>query len=215
MVSRCSTCFRKSGPMPGCKRGDQEKPRPTPSGPEKGHWFLNINLVDVTLTAFCSVFQMSLLEVEEIGEGTPQGVALFLVGSDPESGKEQECTRTLRMYNLASLISLARYAISQKVRRPLFIGAPSLRDHLGRRAIGSPQTPWLASTSVDIKEAKASWQPSKGPKITHVRSTARPRASIILSNNASDFARSFPEGRFQAPHYRTPIYTRLELGCCG
>jgi hypothetical protein len=71
---------------------------------------------------------MSLLEVEEIGEGTPHGVALFLVGSDPENGKEQESIRTLRMYNLASLISLARWAISQKVSPPLFIGAPSLRD---------------------------------------------------------------------------------------
>lgn len=58
---------------------------------------------------------MSLLEVEEIGESTPQGVVLFLVGSDPDSGKEQESTRILRMYNLASLISLARWAISQKV----------------------------------------------------------------------------------------------------
>lgn len=162
--------------------------------------FLNVNLVDVTLTAFCSVFQMSLLEVEEIGEGTPHGVALFLVGSDPENVKEQESTRTLRMYNLASLISLARWAISQKVRSPLFNGAPSLKDHVGRRAIGSPQTPWLASTSVDIEE-EASWKPSKGSEITHVRSTARPRDSIILSNNASNFARCFSEGRFQAPHY--------------
>jgi hypothetical protein len=58
---------------------------------------------------------MSLLEVEDIGESTPQGVVLFLVGSDPDSGKEQESTRILRMYNLASLISLARWAISQKV----------------------------------------------------------------------------------------------------
>jgi hypothetical protein len=154
--------------MPGWKRGDQEKPRRTPSGREKGHWFLNISLVDVTLTAFCSVFQMSLLEVEEIGEGTPQGVALFLVGSDPETGKEQESTRTLRMYNLASLISLARWAISQKVCRPPFIWASSLRDRVGRSAIGSPQTPWLASTPVDIEEAQAFWQPSKGPKIIHV-----------------------------------------------
>jgi hypothetical protein len=34
--------------MSGCKRGDQEKPRRTPSGREKGHWFLNVNLVNVT-----------------------------------------------------------------------------------------------------------------------------------------------------------------------
>ncbi len=58
---------------------------------------------------------MSLLEMEEIGESTPQGVALLLVGSDSENGKEQESSRTLRMYNLASLINLAKWAISPKV----------------------------------------------------------------------------------------------------
>ena len=58
---------------------------------------------------------MSLLEMEETGESTPQGVALLLVGSDPENGKEQEFTRNLRMFNLASLISLAKWAISPKV----------------------------------------------------------------------------------------------------
>ena len=58
---------------------------------------------------------MSLLEMEETGECTPQGVVLLLVGSDPESAREQECTRNLRMYNLASLINLANWAISPKV----------------------------------------------------------------------------------------------------
>jgi hypothetical protein len=66
-------------------------------------------------TTFFRVFQMSLLEMEETGESTPQGVALLLVGSDPECAKEQEFTRNLRMYNLASLISLAKWAISPKV----------------------------------------------------------------------------------------------------
>src|ERR1700733_2495319 len=128
MASPCSTCFHKSGPMPVCKRGVQEKPRRTPSGREKGHWFSNISIVDLTLTAFFSVFQMSILEVEDIGESTPQGVALFLVGCDPENGKEQESMRVLRMYNLASIISLAKWAISRKVHRPLFIEQPILRD---------------------------------------------------------------------------------------
>ena len=154
--------------MLGCKRGDQEKLRRTPFGREKGHCFLNINLVVMALTTFFSVFQMTLLEMEEVGEDTPHGVALFLVGSDPENGKEQESMRILRMYNLASLISLARWAISQKVCRLLFIGALTLRCHVGCRAIESPQTSWLASTSVDSEEAQAFWQPSKGPEITHV-----------------------------------------------
>ncbi len=98
---------------------------------------------------------MSLLEVEDIGESTPQGVALFLVGCDPENGKEQESMRVLRMYNLASLISLAKWAISRKVHRPLFIEQPILRDHVGRPAIGSPQSPWLASTTVDIEKEQS------------------------------------------------------------
>lgn len=95
---------------------------------------------------------MSLLEVEDIGESTPQGVALFLVGCDPENGKEQESMRVLRMYNLASLISLAKWAISRKVRRLLFLGPPTLIDHVGSRAIEPPERTWMASTSVDIEK---------------------------------------------------------------
>ena len=83
---------------------------------------------------------MSLLEVEEIGETTPQGVVLFLVGSDLESGKEQESIRILRMYNLASLISLARWAISQKVTLPSSLRQPMLRNCKGRQTIESPPT---------------------------------------------------------------------------
>ena len=69
--------------------------------------------------ALFSVYQMSVLEMESTGQGTPQGVVLALVGSvidDPS--KEQEGIRTLRMYNLASLVSLAKWAIAQKVSRP-------------------------------------------------------------------------------------------------
>ena len=111
---------------------------------------------------------MSLLEVEDIGESTPQGVALFLVGCDPENGKEQESMRVLRMYNLSSLISLAKWAISRKVHRPLFIVQPILSYRVGRPSIRSPQSPWLASTSVDIEKEQGFYQPSKGPKITRV-----------------------------------------------
>jgi hypothetical protein len=139
--------------MPVCKRGDQEKPRRTRFGREKGHCFSNVNAVDLALTPpFFSVFQMSILEVEDIGESTPQGVALFLVSCESENGKEQESTRVLRMYNLASLISLAKWAISRKVRRALLIRSLTLSDHVGRPAIGSPQCRWLASTSVDIEK---------------------------------------------------------------
>ena len=58
---------------------------------------------------------MSILESESTGEGTPQGVVLALVGTESESSKEQDSPRTLRMYNLASLVSLAKWAATQKV----------------------------------------------------------------------------------------------------
>lgn len=68
-----------------------------------------------------SVFQMSILESESIGEGTPQGVVLALVGTEGDSPKDQENLRTLRMYNLSSLVSLAQWASTQKV-------SPDLQD---------------------------------------------------------------------------------------
>lgn len=100
---------------------------------------------------------MSLLEVEDVGESSPQGVALFLVGSDSDNGKEQESTRILRMYNLASLISLAKWAISHKVCQPLLVETTTLRDCIGRQTVRPPPTTWMASTWVDNEEAKAFW----------------------------------------------------------
>ncbi|KAH7887449.1 hypothetical protein F5I97DRAFT_828436 [Phlebopus sp. FC_14] len=65
-----------------------------------------------------AVYQMSILEYEDIGEGTPQGVVLALVGPDPDapsaSSGHQESLRSLRMYNLASLTSLAKAILSQQ-----------------------------------------------------------------------------------------------------
>ncbi|KAF8558714.1 hypothetical protein OG21DRAFT_1481048 [Imleria badia] len=70
-----------------------------------------------------AVHQMSILEHEDIGEGTPQGVVLALVGPDPDapsaSSGHQESLRTLRMYNLASLTSLAKWTIAQKGANPV------------------------------------------------------------------------------------------------
>ncbi|KAI9574412.1 hypothetical protein HD554DRAFT_2010541 [Boletus coccyginus] len=70
-----------------------------------------------------AVYQMSILEHEDIGEGTPQGVVLALVGPDPDapsaSSGHQESLRTLRMYNLASLTNLAKWTIAQKGTNPV------------------------------------------------------------------------------------------------
>lgn len=65
------------------------------------------------------MYQMTLLEADSTGDGTPQGVVLALVGPAGDSPKDQEGIRTIRMYNLASLISLAKWAVVQQVRREM------------------------------------------------------------------------------------------------
>jgi hypothetical protein len=68
-----------------------------------------------------SVYQMSILETETASNKT-QGVVLALVAAEPydvsSPPRETETLRTLRMYNLASLINLAKWAISQRVQGP-------------------------------------------------------------------------------------------------
>lgn len=59
---------------------------------------------------------MTLLESESIGDGTLQGVVLALVGPEGDSPKDVENVRAIRMYSLASLINLAKWAVSQPVR---------------------------------------------------------------------------------------------------
>ncbi|KAH8096706.1 hypothetical protein BXZ70DRAFT_1032823, partial [Cristinia sonorae] len=72
------------------------------------------------------VFQMNILESESTGEGTPQGVVLALVGPESNCSKEQEAVRSLRMYNLASLVSLAKYSVVQRPgSRPLDLRHPT------------------------------------------------------------------------------------------
>lgn len=161
MAFPCSTCSHKNGLITVCKRGDQAKPRRTLFGRERGHWFSILDILDATLTSFFSIFQMSLLEMEDVGESSPHGVVLFLVGSDPDSGKEQESNRILRMYNLASLINLAKWAISHKVCQPPLVETTMLRDCIGRQTYRPPPTTWVASTSGDIEKAKVSWSFSK------------------------------------------------------
>jgi hypothetical protein len=55
---------------------------------------------------------MSLLELEDSAGGLAQGVVLILVGAESQSPSDSP--RSLRMYNLASLISLAKWAVSEK-----------------------------------------------------------------------------------------------------
>lgn len=66
-----------------------------------------------------SVLQMSMLEAEDAGNGTRQGVVLAIVGPSHDSSvisRDHENLRTARMYNLASLINLARWTIENEVK---------------------------------------------------------------------------------------------------
>lgn len=70
-----------------------------------------------------AVYQLSLLEYEDTGESAPQGVVLALVGPELDdsssSGALQESPRSLRMYKLASLTSLAKWAIAHQDAQPV------------------------------------------------------------------------------------------------
>lgn len=108
---------------------------------------------------------MSLLEYEDAGECAPQGVVLALVGPEledsPSSGAHQESPRSLRMYKLASLTSLARWAIAHQVRYLVFPHVIT-RIHLIRQD----------AQPVDLHRL-ADWHPQETPVKKH-----RPANSI-------------------------------------
>lgn len=68
-----------------------------------------------------AVYQLTLLEVDSNGADTPSGVVLALVGSSQDecSPKDVEPTKSLRMYSLSSIISLAKWAGSGQYTQPL------------------------------------------------------------------------------------------------
>lgn len=67
---------------------------------------------------------MDILELEETNiPSTPKGLVLALVGTESKDGNERnnkECGKTIRMYNLAGLASLAQWACDTKVRLKTF-----------------------------------------------------------------------------------------------
>ena len=69
---------------------------------------------------------MGILEAEDQGTGTPQGVVLAIVGpgqESPATSRDPEQLRAARMYSLSSLISLARWTVAQKVSFFLYVFA--------------------------------------------------------------------------------------------
>ncbi|KAI5123406.1 hypothetical protein M0805_006112 [Coniferiporia weirii] len=73
------------------------------------------------------VYQLQLLEFQDTGDVTPTGVVLALVGTEVESvnSKENDDSRSVRMYSLSSLTSLARWATTQKNAKPVDLRRPS------------------------------------------------------------------------------------------
>ncbi|KAF8592580.1 hypothetical protein K439DRAFT_1625928 [Ramaria rubella] len=77
------------------------------------------------------VYQMALLEAEQLSTtGTPQGVVLALVGAEaPEGGSDKDSKephKTIRMYNLASLASVACWAAARETtQEPLDLSHPT------------------------------------------------------------------------------------------
>ncbi|KAK0230285.1 hypothetical protein IW262DRAFT_1521668 [Armillaria fumosa] len=141
------------------------------------------------------VYQLSLLEVEQTGEGTPQGVVLALVGPDPNSptSKDVESLRTLRMYNLSSLTSLAKWAVAQKGKRPLDLSRPSnwvaqqspVKKHRPRSSIARGLKSWIeAPNSQPVEPHTSSYHNLLSP------------ASMIGTSNI----RSRPGSRSPSPN---------------
>jgi hypothetical protein len=69
------------------------------------------------------VYQLAVLEDGFDENGIPQGVVLATVGVDGE-GQEHEVIKSIRIYNLASLTSLATYFATQTDARTLDLARP-------------------------------------------------------------------------------------------
>ncbi|KAG8746407.1 hypothetical protein FRC10_005118 [Ceratobasidium sp. 414] len=75
------------------------------------------------------VWQLALLETQDIGGPSPQGTVLALVGAEVNENtidrKGMEPVRTIRMYNLASLTSLVKWCVTKKDAHPVDLRRPA------------------------------------------------------------------------------------------
>ncbi|KAF8681425.1 hypothetical protein RHS04_03078 [Rhizoctonia solani] len=75
------------------------------------------------------VWQMALLESQDLGGSSPQGTILALVGAEASEAavdrKGVEPVRTIRMYNLASLTSLVKWSVTRRDAHPLDLRRPA------------------------------------------------------------------------------------------
>ncbi|KAG9104722.1 hypothetical protein FRC06_011616 [Ceratobasidium sp. 370] len=74
------------------------------------------------------VWQLALLETQDMGGPSPQGTVLALVGAEVNDNtidrKGVEPVRTIRMYNLASLTSLVKWCVTKKDAHPVDLRRP-------------------------------------------------------------------------------------------
>ena len=120
MVFLFSTCFPAATQRPQARPMHRSGTFGKAKGTSRPHLFIIHGNCILTLRPSQRVYQLELLEFQDTGDLTPHGVVLALVGSEVESptnSKERDVLRSIRMYNLSSLTSLARWATSQKVSR--------------------------------------------------------------------------------------------------
>ena len=80
-----------------------------------GEAYVYITLIDYEdLKPFRRIYQMAILESYPDATGSLQGVLLALVGAE-DLDAERESTKSVRMYNLASIMSLVRWVSSHPV----------------------------------------------------------------------------------------------------
>ncbi|CCO33961.1 hypothetical protein BN14_08050 [Rhizoctonia solani AG-1 IB] len=109
------------------------------------------------------VWQMTLLESQDLGGSNPQGTVLALVGAEASETavdrKGTEPVRTIRMYNLASLTSLVKWSVTRKDAHPI-----DLRKPANTNPVRSPKKHKPSSSSV-LNSFKAMFIDSHQPHI--------------------------------------------------
>ncbi|KAJ6560203.1 hypothetical protein B0H19DRAFT_1234524, partial [Mycena capillaripes] len=154
------------------------------------------------------VFQMSILEQD----ASASGVVLLLVGPEPASptAKDAEAQRSVRMYSLASLVSLAKWAVANRGANPLNLSTtqqttPSSKKHRpsgsiarGLKSLIPPSSSSNASsTSTSFPESsKQQYQPLLTPAASYSTTTTLGAASS--SNPNSNSKRQYKHASFSS-----------------
>ncbi|CAE6411957.1 unnamed protein product [Rhizoctonia solani] len=147
------------------------------------------------------VWQMALLESQDLGGSNPQGTVLALVGADANETaadrKGAEPVRTIRMYNLASLTSLVKWSVTRRDTHPLDLRKPANMNPAGSLKKHKP------SSSSVFNSFKAMFIDSHQPHIQPYD----PSAAASLGSPASQTSSLAPprrDTRSTSPSRPTP-----------